>query len=148
MKKLFLILLLLLSLLTLVSCIEDDGSDGDVNLANGPAVEASSASLFSRWQRRTDHSILDLTRARFHSLFNFVLEHPDGGRCNCTLTISGSENSGTFTLSGCRYQFGGGADPGCSGQNGITRYKRDGNFLNWVCSTFGNPLSCGTYNAD
>lgn len=118
--------ILFLAVAALISgCAKENGSTPSKN-------------LFSLWTADANQATLDLRAANFGSQtigFLFV----GGASCSCTMNISGSQSSGTYTLSGCSYVSGGGGDPGCASLNGSGTYTNAGAVLS-ICTS-----SCSTY---
>ena len=112
---------------------------------SGGGGDGSSKSLFSEWTRSDNQFYVDLTDASFSTTFimGFVLS--SGEICACNAVISGSESSGSATVSSCSYVSGGSGDPGCASiwENGGSpyTYTKSGSTLE-LCD---NPSSCGTY---
>lgn len=141
-------MLLLFISLFLVAC--GDADDGNDNPQEQQAPDTTgtgnpSKSLFSSW-RRNDSVILDLRGRSFNRPSPITLYMGIGSTCRCTMTISGTETSGTFRLTSCFWNADGPGDPGCIEQRGMSSYRKSANFLNWLCPLNSIPASCGIYN--
>lgn len=66
-----------------------------------------------------------------------------GAKCNSTITIAGSEDSGTYTVTSSTYVAGtgSGTDPGCSSLNTAGTFTKAGVVLN-ICT---NGTTCSVY---
>lgn len=131
MKKLLMILITLV----LAACADSGGSSG--------AGAAATKSLFGIWTR-TDLAIsMNLTGG---SIGSFTLQWTlsSGHKCNSIITISGSENSGGYSVSSSVYVggTGNGVDPGCSSLNEVGTFSKSGNVLT-ICT---NGTNCRVWN--
>jgi hypothetical protein len=101
-------------------------------------------SIFSLWTA-TDLSLtFDITGQTFGT-FGVAFVLSSGEQCNTTVNVSGSETSGTYSISGSTYvpSTGGGSDPGCAGFNQSGNYSKSGSDLTF-CST-SPTVACKTY---
>lgn len=140
MKELSLFLLILFA-----ACGDDDYGNANPQQEQEEEETPASKSLFSQW-RRNDGLILDLRNADFNRSLPFSFPINLGSSCRCTIRIAGTENSGTFNLTGCSWRSDGPGDPGCFQQIGTNTFRKNGNVLNWDCRVSDVPASCGNYN--
>jgi hypothetical protein len=130
-------IILALGFVSLSACSEED-----IAAAASAPVEKN---LFSTWVLDGTSTPFDISNVTFSNTttINFFLT--GGGACNCYLTVSGSQSSGSMTLASCIYlSLGtGGADPGCAGMDGVRTYTKTATKLT-VCNTGSG--SCASYH--
>lgn len=82
--------------------------------------------LFSLWTDSSDGSSMDLTGGSTGSSFTFNIYASDGSQCDCKLRFLGTEDSGSYVLNNCYYDYGSSAngDPGCDSLNHSGTYTK------------------------
>ncbi len=127
----------------LPSCNSDGGtqSQGSVDPVASPTPTAAPGKpLFSLWTA-DDGSQLDFSGLEFgSSQYTLTL---DDLTCTCTLTITGEQSSGTFSISGCTAEGGGLGTVACQAalhQSGT--YTNSGTELEVCAQAVGG---CKTY---
>ena len=123
---------LILTSIVLTAC---GGSSG-----GGEALEKD---LFSLWTDSSDGSSMDLTGGSTGSSFTFNIYASDGSQCDCKLRFLGTEDSGSYVLNNCDYDYGSSAngDPGCSNLNHTGTYSKTASTLT-ICD---DELDCTQY---
>lgn len=125
-------LILTFSFIFLIGCGKSSGGD-DSSSAKG---------LFSVWTDHSNGHVLDLTQGYFGTSTMYFL-FPTGGKCQCVLTMSGTDSSGNYTLASCGYMAGTGTgDPGCAAVDQTGGFSNVNSSLQ-VCPT---AQSCEYYN--
>lgn len=104
---------------------------------------AADKALFSSWTRNDQAISFDFTGKNFGS-FITIWTFSGGAKCNSTITMSGSEASGYYSIASSTYVVGtgSGTDPGCASLNETGTYQKNGSVLN-ICTNGG---ACGVYN--
>jgi hypothetical protein len=112
--------------------------------SGGGSSGSSSKSLFALWTATDNTFSFDITGKTYGS-FPMLLTLASGEQCTMTATISGTESSGAYGLSGSTYvpSTGGGVDPGCASMNQSGNYTKSGSDLQF-CST-SPTVSCKSY---
>ncbi|GAA6145843.1 hypothetical protein NBRC116585_19610 [Thalassolituus maritimus] len=79
----------------------------------------SEKSLFSLWKEDGTDIPLDLTGGSLGTPYEFFIFEADGAQCDCQLRFLGTEDSGSYVLNNCAYDYGSSAngDPGCESYN-------------------------------
>lgn len=126
--------LMLIGTLGLVGCGSGGGSSA-----------APFKDLFSIWTETTSGQLLDMSAGSFGAGQSFSAAMPGGEICDCTLTIIGTQASGSGVLSSCTYRAatGGGSDLGCASLNSTSNYTNNAAVLK-ICDA-ASPTSCQTY---
>lgn len=120
--------------LTAVAC----GSGG-----GGSSSSSSSKALWSTWTSSNDELVLNLNGGQFNDTQGFYLiVEPSGAECLCQFNASGSNSSGSYSLTGCAYSSGGSGDPGCATLDQTGTFTNNG--TNLTACTTGN--ACTTYH--
>lgn len=123
--------LILASLIIFLGCSKSGGGDSS----------SPSKALFSVWTDKTTGHILDLSQGYFGTGTMFF-EFATGAKCQCVLTISGTETTGNYSLASCGWVSGTGTgDPGCSGVNQSGGFSNTNAALQ-ICNIAG----CTYYN--
>lgn len=109
-------LLLLLLAITASSCGKDNSSPG-----------ATGKDLFSSWGGTGSVAgmVLDMRNMSFGTNA-IVISLTAGGYCGCTMSIGGTEASGSYALTSCAFGANGSSntDPGCASFNGNDTYTK------------------------
>lgn len=121
-----------LMFLVLAACAK--GGSGD---SGGGATK----DLFDIWTRDDLALTLDLRSGTFGA-FTMTWTLSDGSHCTSTINVSGSQSSGSYSVSGSVYSGGGSGDPGCSSLDDTGTYSKTATILTICSSTNG----CGTYH--
>jgi len=124
-------ILILVSLLT-VGCAGSGGSSG--------GGTASVKSLASNWTRSDNTLSLNLTNIQIGVPLTFNFTFTSGAICQCSITVTGLEASGNYTVSSCNYTGGGSGNPGCASLNSTGTYSKPASQLS-ICDP-----GCATYN--
>lgn len=86
--------------------------------------------LFSLWNVVATDAPLDLRGGDFSTPLPISFYFVGGEQCNCTLTVLGTQSSGSYVLNFCAYQLGSGAsDPGCNALNDTGSYSKTSSIL-------------------
>ena len=122
---------LLLISSVLVACGGDDGGDD------------SDKGLFSLWNQVGNDIPLDLTGGSFSTAYAFYIFEGDGSQCDCELRFLGTEESGSYVLNNCSYDYGSSesGNPGCEGYNHSGTYSKTATTLT-ICD---NEQDCTSY---
>ena len=91
-----------------------------------------SKDVFSLWTRDGDGVRIDLTGGAFSTPFQLALFRPNGAQCNCTMTIIGTQASGSVVINQCHYVVGSAArepEPKCSVHNSTGSYTKTSDVL-------------------
>lgn len=127
-------LLILITALIFAGCAGNKSSSGD---------GTTSKSIFSVWTRDDMTLTINMTSGSFGS-FPVQWGFAAGQKCNSTVTISGTEASGNYSVTSSTYAAGTGTpatDPGCSSLNQVGTYNKASTTLN-ICT---NGVTCGAY---
>lgn len=102
-------------------------------LINCSDSSPSSKNLFSLWTHQETGAPMDLSDGAFSEPLDYSFFFTEGNICDCTLTIMGSQSSGSYYLNSCYYRMGSGSgDPGCNYMNGSGTYNK----LNYELTLF------------
>lgn len=88
--------------------------------------------LFSLWTRDGDSVRIELTGGALSTPFALALFRPDGAQCNCTMTVIGTQQSGSVVINQCFYVTGSAAQaptPACSVHNSTGSYTKTSDVL-------------------
>ena len=102
---------------------------------------AAAKSIFSLWRPLTSNATLtslDMSLSHFGSS-TFLWTFNSGAKCLSNLSLTGTEASGSYTLSSTTYTGGWSGDPGCSSLDQGGTYSKSGSLLS-ICSP-----SCAIY---
>jgi hypothetical protein len=95
----------------------------------------SGKSLFSSWTSQSTGAVYDFSAGQMGS-FQMVFIFAGGGQCEATVTMGGSEESGSYVLSDAAYTSGGLGDPGCGSINGSGSFTKTDTILT-ICPSSG-----------
>lgn len=86
----------------------------------------SEKELFSLWKEVANDTPLDLTGGALGGTNGMSFYDTDGAQCDCGLRFLGTEDSGSYVLNNCSYDYGSsaGGDPGCSDLNHTGTYSK------------------------
>lgn len=126
------IVLMLFTVVSLTGCAKDSG---------GPAAAAAAKSVFSLWTKSDNAFFFDTTGGSFGTPTPIAFVFSGGATCLCSLTVNGTETSGSYSLLSCTYASGGSGDPGCSSMNEAGTYSKPASSLQ-LCSIG----TCRDYN--
>lgn len=110
----------LFTILFVISCSKDSSTN---------------KSLFSSWAADSSTTVLDLTGGSLGTFgMYFILTNQN--RCNCNVSIGGSESSGNYAITSCSYVAGTGtgSDTGCSALNSSGTFTKTSSTLS-ICSS-------------
>lgn len=102
-----------------------------LSACGGGGDDESSKELFSLWTR-DDGVRIDLTGGALRTPFPLAFFRPNGAQCNCTMTVVGTQDSGSVVINQCYYVAGSAAnapDPACSVHNATGNYTKNNNVL-------------------
>lgn len=126
-------LIIFFSLVSLAGCAQPSGGGSAAAVQSGPKA------LLSNWKMQYGAAYLDLSQIHSgnnqvaYPFINGNMGDSNNAICQCMMNISGSNDSGTFTLASCAYQPGtGSGNPltvypmsnGCTSRNGNYTYAR------------------------
>lgn len=109
----------------------------------GSTDSTAEKSLYSTWKLDSSDYYLDLSSLTFGVPYVFQLTDINHRVvCSCSFTATGTEASGSYTLSSCTYYSGSGySDPGCSTLDGSGTFTHNKDLL-VVCDSGG----CASYH--
>jgi hypothetical protein len=91
-------------------------------------ITVQKKSVFSIWTSTGNTISANLTGGSLNIPFPLSFTLSTGERCDTSVTFSGTEESGNYSITGSSYASGtgGGTDPGCGALNEIGTYSREG----------------------
>ncbi len=90
-------------------------------------ITVQKKSIFSVWTRSNNTLSVNLSGGSLNVPFSLKVTFASGEECNTSITFSGSEESGSYSITGSTYVSGtgSGTDPGCSSLNEVGTYVRE-----------------------
>lgn len=110
--------------LALSGCGKKDGGSNEA---------AADKSLFSKWTATTNGFPLDLTGGKIGAN-QLIIAFANGSSCTLTLTLTGGQTAGQYSVTNSTYAGGGPGDPGCSTLNETGSYGKSASELT-MCSS-------------